>query len=407
MSHPTIAVYIGFQTTTGFGTPFLLNNSTYGLLNTGTLGGLQFANVTQYVESVNITRGRNRQLDQFNSGTATVSLYNASRIFDPLNTASIYYPNVVPRCPIYITANGITIYSGVITDWNLDYEISNQDMMYVSCADNFTVLSNQQLNTYTPSAESSSARVSNVLARPEITYQGPINITTGSSSLGAYLIDQDTNCLDYLQNVTVSEQGYLFVSGSGVLTFYGRTKVLNNVAAAVFNTTGTGIPYQTLINQFGDELLYNYVVTQSPAGAKQTNSDPTSMALYQSQNYNLLNLLNDSITEVNGLGAYLVGKYSTPVLRFTGLSTLLDALSTTKQNICLGLELTDVVSVEKNFVQGSPSSVTQNMIVSGINHNITPDSHVISYTFESVDGNAYLTLDDTVFGILNQNLLAF
>lgn len=407
MSHPTVAVYIGFQTTTGFATPFQLDNATYGLLDTGTLGGVQFVDVSQYVQSVNITRGRNRQLDQFNSGTAVISLYNASRTFDPLNTASIYYPYVLPRCPIYITANGITVYSGLITDWNLDYDLANQDMMYVSCADNFTVLSNQQLNAYTPSTELSSTRVTNVLLQPEISYQGSTNITTGSSTLGAYAVDQDTNCLDYLHDVNTSEQGFLFMSASGVLTFYGRTKVLNNVAEAVFNTTGTGIPYQSLINQFGDELLYNYVVTQSPAGATQINSDATSISLYQAQNLNILNLLNDSTTEVNGLGAYLLGKFSTPVLRFTGLSTLLDALSTTKQNICLNLDLTDVVSIEKNFVTGSPTSVTQSMIVSGVRHDITPNDYIISYTFESVDGNAYLTLDDTVFGILDQNLLAF
>ena len=407
MTQPTIAVYIGFQTTTGFGTPFQLNNATFGLLNTGTLGGLLFADVTQYVQSVNINRGRNRQLDQFNSGTAVVSLYNESRIFDPLNTASIYYPFVLPRCPIYITANGITIYSGLITDWNLDYDLANQDMMYVACADNFTVLSNQQLNTYTPSAELSSVRVSTILTRPEIVYQGSTDITTGSSTLGAYEITQDTNCLDYLQNVTTSEQGFLFIAADGTLTFYGRTKVLNNVAEAIFNTTGTGIPYQTLINQFGDELLYNYIVTQSPAGAKQTNSDATSISLYQAQNYNLLNLLNSTVVEVNGLGAYLLGKYSTPILRFVGLSTTMEALDITDQNICLNLDLTDVVSVEKTFVTGTPASVTQTMIISGINHNITPGQYVITYTFESTDGNAYMTLDDTVFGILDQNLLAF
>jgi hypothetical protein len=102
-----------------------------------------------------------------------------------------------------------------------------------------------------------------------------------------------------------------------------------------------------------------------------------------------------------------LGKYSQPQLRFTGLSTQLLALSDAKQKTCLGLDLTDVCSVVKHFAVGSPSSVSQTVIVTGISHNITPASHIISYTFESTDGNAYLTLDDLVFGTLENNLLAF
>ena len=61
MSTPVIQVLVGFQTTTGFGNPFQLNDPVYGVLDTSTLGGLAFADLTSLVESVNISRGRNRQ----------------------------------------------------------------------------------------------------------------------------------------------------------------------------------------------------------------------------------------------------------------------------------------------------------------------------------------------------------
>jgi hypothetical protein len=410
MTAPTMQVLVGFQTTTGFGTPFLLNDAFFGVLDTagrGTLGGLEFADLTNLVESVYITRGRNRQLDQFNAGTATVSFDNATRILDPLNTASIYYPFVLPRCPIIILANGIPIYTGLITDWNLNYDIANQDMMYAACSDQFTVLANQALNAVTPAQELSSTRINTVLNLPEILYQGPRDITTGSSTLGAFAITQDTNCLDYLQQVTTSEQGYLYIAADGTLTFKGRTSVLNPVADATFTYDGTGIPYQTLLNEFGDENLYNYIVTESPAGAAQTTSDPDSIALYQTQQYAVLDLLNSTTSEVASLGEYLLGKYRNPVLRFNGLSTQLAALTETQQNVCFNLDLTDICTVTKNYVTGTPSDVSQTVIVSGVSHNIVPGSHIISYTFESTDGNQYLTLDDTIFGTLDNNLLAF
>ena len=410
MTVPVMQVLVGFQSTTGFGTPFQLNDSFYGVLDTagrGTLGGLTFVDLTSIVESVNITRGRNRQLDQFNAGTATIAFNNQTQVLNPSNTASPYYPYVLPRCPVQILSNGISIYTGVVTDWNLDYDISNKDMMYASCADQFTVLANQALNAVTPSTQATGARINTILDLTEINYQGARSIDTGSSTLGAYAIDQDTVCLNYLQQVNTSEQGYLFMSANGTLTFKGRSSVLNPVVGATFNTDGTGLPYQTLINQYGDELLYNYIITQSPAGAVQTTSSATSMALYQAQQYALTNLLNSTTSEVAGLGNYLLGKYQNPVLRFTGLSTQLTALSAAHQNIALTLDLTSICSVVKNFVVGTPATETQTLIVSGVSHNITPGSHIISYTFESTDGNQYLTLDDSIFGTLDNNLLSF
>ena len=410
MSVPLMQVLVGFQSTTGFGTPFMLDDAFYGVLDTagrGTLGGITFVDLTSLVENVSITRGRSRQLDQFNAGTAVIAFDNASQILNPSNTASPYYPFVLPRCPVQILANGIPIYTGLITDWNLDYDISNQDMMYASCSDQFTVLANQNLNAVATSVQATGARINTVLDLAEINYQGARSIDTGSSTLGAFAISQDTNCLNYLQLINTSEQGYLFISAAGTLTFKGRSSVLNPVAGATFNTDGTGIRYQSLINQFGDELLYNYIVTKSDAGAEQITSNAASIALYQAQQYSLTNLLNSTTIEVAGLGNYLLGKYQNPVLRFTGLSTEMSALSATDQDILFNLDMTSIATVVKNFTVGTPATETQTLIVSGIAHNITPGSHIVSYTFESTDGNQYLTLDDAIFGTLDNNLLSF
>jgi hypothetical protein len=148
-------------------------------------------------------------------------------------------------------------------------------------------------------------------------------------------------------------------------------------------------------------------VTEGPAGGPFTATDSDSVAQYQAQTYSQTDLLNSTTTELQGLGNYLLGKYRQPQLRFTGLSTQLLALDSTKQNQCLNLDLTDICNVVKHFAVGTPTSVDQTVIVTGISHNITPGSHIIGYTFESTDGNAYLTLDDPVFGTLDNNLLSF
>lgn len=408
MSAPTIQVLVGFQTTVNFGQPFQLNDSVYGLLDTGTLGGYQLVDLTSQVLSIGITRGRNRELEQFNSGTATVRFKDPERILDPLNASSPYYPYVGPRQPIQIYANGIQIYSGFITDWNLDYDfVVAGDVNTASCSDAFTVLANQNMNGWTPTAQLSGARVEAVLNLSEIAYQGPYNIQTGSSTLGAFAVDAGTNVLTYLQNVATSEQGYLFINASGVLTFLGRAYNLS-VSSLTFTDNGSGVPYSALTNAFGDELLYNYIQTQSPAGASpEVTSDATSIALYQAQQYSKLDLLNSTTTEVAALGNYLLGRYKDPVLRFTGLGVQLAALSSANQALVLSADISEISSVTKTFSTGTPTTVTQNVFISGISHQITPGDHRIKFTFESVDNNGYFTLDSSVFGVLDQNLLAF
>jgi hypothetical protein len=296
----------------------------------------------------------------------------------------------------------------------VDYDLGNNDIVYASCADDFTVLASNTLADHTVTAQLTGARINTVLDYDEVLYQGPRAIGAGSSTLGStaassdFSITQGTSLLNYLQIVATSEQGYLFVSANGTLTFKGRGQVLNPISNAIFTgDTSVGIPYQTLMNEFGDELLYNVIVTESPAGGPFTATDNNSVAQYQSQTLSQTSLLNGSASEVQNLGQYLLGKYSQPQLRFTGLSTQLFALNDANQNTCLDLDLTDVCSVVKHFAVGSPSSVTQTVIVTGISHNITPGSHIVSYTFESTDGNAYLTLDDAVFGTLDNNLLSF
>jgi hypothetical protein len=408
MSAPTLQILVGFEQTANFGTPFQLDNATFGLLDTGTLGGTQLVDVTSMAESVTITRGRNRETEQFNAGTATVVFDDPTRIFDPLNDASAYYPFVGPRNPIIISANGIPIYTGVVTDWDLDYGFTtSSNVTSVQCSDAFTVFANQTFDEWTPAAQLSGARVAAVLTRPEVVFQGGTSISTGSSTLGAYLIPAGGNVLQYLQNVSASEQGYLFMSSGGVVTFIGRSDELNPVPVLTFDDDGTGIRYQSLINAYGDELLFNYIQTQSPAGGVQIASDPDSIARYQSQNYSKLDLLNSTTAEVAGLGDYLLGRYKNPQVRFTGIGTQLAALSESDQDACLGLDLTDIVAVGKTFDSGNPAHVTQTLITSGVSHEIRPGSHVIRFTFESTDGNAYLTLNADPLGKLDQNLLAF
>ena len=86
---------------------------------------------------------------------------------------------IVPRLPVQILANGIPIYTGLVTDWDINYDLGFNDTATVQCADQFTVLSNQQINAVTPSTEKTGARIDTVLNYSEINYHGARSIDAG------------------------------------------------------------------------------------------------------------------------------------------------------------------------------------------------------------------------------------
>jgi hypothetical protein len=139
----------------------------------------------------------------------------------------------------------------------------------------------------------------------------------------------------------------------------------------------------------------------------QVASDSTSIARYQASQYSKLDLLNHSTTDVLDLARAFLAIHKDPVLRFTGVDLQLAALDPSDQNTVLNLDLVDIVTVQKSFNVGTPASVSEPLIVSGISHTITPGDHRMRLTFEHLDSRSYFTLDNDPLGKLNQNFLAF
>ena len=96
--------------------------------------------VTQYVRDINVRRGRGNDLQQFPSGSATLTLDNRTRLFDPFNTAGTYYGNLKPRRQIKIVGQyaGITypIFRGFIAGWPVGYTEGGKDStVEIDCFD--------------------------------------------------------------------------------------------------------------------------------------------------------------------------------------------------------------------------------------------------------------------------------
>jgi len=135
--------------------------------------------VTAFVRSVSVRRGRSRELDRFSTGTAAVVFANEDRRFDPLYSAGPYFGQILPRLRVSIATDGVSVFNGVIEDWNLDYDLSGKSEASISCVDGLALLAQTALNEFTNTQQTPAERISTVLARPEVSYSGAVNLDPG------------------------------------------------------------------------------------------------------------------------------------------------------------------------------------------------------------------------------------
>ena len=371
------------------------------------LGGQLLIDVTDKVLSYSVVRGKSRQLDRYPAGKVTVNLNNNDRTFDPLYTAGPYFGQIVPRRDVRVISNDILQYRGTIDDWNLDYQPQGNSVASIIASDGLTKLANQTLTGGTATAQLSSERITAVLN--DLSVNWPTDrrsIEEGLQTLQADFIDPNTNALEYMQLVTDSEPGSLFISKSGDIVFKNRHTDESSAETVTFADDGSGIGYQGLNVVYGAELLYNEVVVSRLNGGTAVASNLASQADYGISTLTLDNLLMDSDEDAEALAQFLVGKYAQPEYRFESLEVDVITLPEDKQNEVLGLELGQVVLV-KFTPNGIAPAIERYAEVIRIDQRVGPQSHRITFGLGALD-YSFFRLSDGVFGRLSAgNSLAY
>ena len=195
-------------------------------------GSTSFVDITEYVTNININRGRATQLDTFPSSSCTIVADDraAARYFDPLNTASEWYSGgtvgIAPRRQFQVyggTAGTTAMFTGYVYDLNMDYAEPNLSTATIVATDALGQLGQTVLTAFNPSSQLTSARVSAILDRPEVSFSTALrNIETGIATCGTVAYEDATNVLTALQDVATAEGGRLFVDRSGMVSFDAR-----------------------------------------------------------------------------------------------------------------------------------------------------------------------------------------
>jgi hypothetical protein len=370
--------------------------------------GFSTYDVTSYVKSISVDRGRSRELDKFEAGTFSIAFENRGRVFDPLNTSSPFNGLIVPNVGIYITTEGYERINGFVKDWNLMYDVSGESTAVAIGADAFSFLANQTTSTSLSPAQSSAGnRIGYVLSQPDVEwpYGGPnwVLDIINTSQVQSHTIDAGTNILEYAQLVERTEGGFFFVNHGGVIEFQKNGYDL--LSDVVFTDDGTDIPYQGVEIVYGSELLYNTISLTRLGGAKQTVSRPASIAAYGNSVYEDDGLLYVDDTATLTAAENLAVKYSLPEYRFDSITVFLNPLSNADQQRVLALDLATVTQA-KMTPNGVGSAISKYVRIIGLSEKIDVDGHTITFKLATIENEGFI-LDSDVFGLLDYNVLGF
>lgn len=355
-----------------------------------------------------IRRGRWGQLfEDFEAASVSVALNNEDRTFDPSHATGDYYGELLPGRDIEITAAGVTIFTGFVQDYDLEYDVSGRSVTVLKSTDALGRFGALQFDAWTNTANNANGKLINICDRDEVQWSSTLRdfinaeATNGGELFAVPMVSDSvswgSNVLNYMLLIAKSDWlSFLFASADGVLTLRPVAQFASldsgwSPGASVASFGGANIPYQTISAQYGSERLYAEVSIDTDAISAQTSTvaDPAAWQLSYGPIRRLS--LGSLLVGADSLGTYtaeewaslfadgLLAFYDAPAFRITEFSVELAALSGANQTTVLGIDIADVISI--SFTPNNVgSAISQTLVVQGIAHDITPDSHVVTFS---------------------------
>ena len=413
---PVLGVSIDFANGPAFGNPCVLDDPT-SFLDEAILAdsASDLVDVSNIALRVQTKRGRNRILNKFEAGSASIVLRDDNGDFSPSNTSSPYYGKLVPLRKVRVWADyqdEITlvttryfIFSGYITSFDTNFVRGFEETSTVTlqCVDGFRLLNNIAITTVagTSAGQLTGARIDDLLDVSDY----PLSqrqIDTGDSALQA---DPGTsrNLLEAIQLVESSEFGGFFFQKTGTATFYSRDTVSKKADATPYNfsDTGSGIGFAEIDFAYDDQLIVNDVTVTRAGGVAQNVQNADSINTYFIHSGQRSGILVQTDEEAYNQAVMLLQARANATLRIDSMTLNLfdtNAAANDRINAALGMEIFSLLNITKQMPGGS--TVTRELFCQGVSHDITPRSWNTK-VFTSEPLIQALILDSTTQGTLD------
>ena len=391
--------------------------------------GSGVTDISNRVISANINYGRQRLLDEFGAGTATLTLRNDDNFITPGHSDSTQGNTQLIGREVRISAavtGGSDSYSsylfrGQIADVDYLPSVDHQSARTVlKCVDGFVLLARAKFSGQTFSSETTSTRVTNVLDLASVNYPDESSPNDRSVATGSVTClsasSQTHNALDYLQDIARTENGKILVNHAGtpsssnfggVLEFIAKDTVplATGLTVSDANSLSSGnIQADDIKLEYGSELLFNSYSITPASGAVQTGSNSTSIGKYGTRTLSRSVLSNT--TDAAAAGTYYIGLYDEPTLRVSEVTLQADMAVTADAEKILHLNVNSSLDLSILPV-GSSATLTGEYVVEGLSIQILPkdmsaNKSSIKYIISTsaADTTAYWILGDASLSVL-------
>ena len=412
MTVPVVNAYINFSTGPSFAQAMILGS---GFLDVNILADSVaiIVDVSDQINFIQTTRGRNPLFDEFSTGQLTLRIVDQNGDFNPTNPLSPYSPDLTPMKKVQITATyGATtypIFSGFITSYVNTQPKDATEVAYttIQAVDAFRLAQNAQITTVAGASAGnlSGTRINQILDQID----WPATMRDVDAGLTTLQNDPGTlrTSLGAMQTVANSEYGALYVNADGEFVFQDRAVTAGSIGGTIttFNDNGTGISYANANWKLDDTLVFNSSTVTRKDGTPQTASNQASIDKYFIHSFQIQDLLmqTDAVA-LDYARAYTASRAETSV-RCDSIE--LD-LYTPNYNagIIAALDLDFFDPIRVVTTQPGGSTLDKTLQIFGVQNVITPNSFRVLFTTLEPVIDA-LILNNNIYGTLDYNVLSY
>lgn len=380
--------------------------------------------ITSSVASVSVRRGKQRILNDFEFGQASVTLYDASGDFNPNNPLSPYYPDltITKKIKIVVNPSGLNeypIYMGYIAKFDTNFSQNTDEISQITLqlADGFRIIEAGLIDSVPgASAQLSGTRIEKIL--DDIDW--PVGMRFINSGRTICQADPGTTrtALSAIRVVEKTEAGAFFIDREGYARFLDRDAVYKTTSSVgiaswvrfidypINDYTRIFVQYNNATVRLDDDLLYNDITVQRSGGTAQTQIDATSSLNFGLRSASRSGMLMQTDQEASDLAGVLLATLKDPSTRIDEIRVDISDITPANnlENI-LNYELLDAIYIEKTMPDGSQLIVPTSLI-QGFAYDFKPGRATVTFYVGEPLIKGFI-LDDQVYGTLDYNYLGY
>jgi hypothetical protein len=372
----------------------------------------QSIDVSNQVLRASIRRAYNRLSDSFQGGRAAIVIADQNGDFNPSNTSSPYYPNVLPMRKIQLSAtyNGNTYYLGsfYIQAWKYSAPKDGEvGFVSLDCVDGFQLLNLTSVGTITDSGvQLSGTRINKILDAAAFP-ASMRNIDAGDSSMQADPATANRSALSACQLIEQSELGAFYFDQFGFARFISRNNSVKaqGAASTLFADDGSGITYDQVTYDFSDTGLINSAVITRNGGSAQSDSDATSIANYFQHNRTRTGLMMTTDSEALSMAQSIVASRADTAIRVESV-TINTGDPTDPVRVVAGLELDYFDPITVQQTQAGGSSISNTLVIQGVSYEISPNKWTTTFIVADPYATGFV-IGSATMGVLGSSYLGY